>query len=142
MQENKASVGHIVRVTLSPGTPGGPRHESSHKAPMPHHPDPIRPSPESCSGAVLQLLANRHRNVDELSGNDLAKRHTRRGRLARTLPDGTSTFLRRLPSDGACPRVLNIWGWTFGLYKSRHKAPNFALIPQPPGETGRREFCR
>ena len=24
------------------------------------------------------------------------------------------------------------------MYKSRHKAPNFALIPQPPGVPGRR----
>ena len=29
--------------------------------------------------------------------------------LARSFPDGSSTFLRRSPSDGACPRVLKLW---------------------------------
>ena len=123
---------------LSPGTPGPTRHGSSHKAPMPHPLDPTRSSPESCSRAVLQQLADRHRTVDEASGSERARRARRACRLARTLPDGSSTFLRRPPSGGAWPRVLKLWGRAVGFHQSNHKPSNYSLISPPPGETGRR----
>ena len=77
-----SDLSRISEAALSPGTPEAPWHEGTHGAPLPHPPDPMRPSPESCSGAVLQQLANRHRTVDEASGSDRAKRHALRARLA------------------------------------------------------------
>ena len=103
------------KTSLSPGTPRGGLHESSHEASLPHPPNPRHALHESCSGAVLQQLANRHRTVDEASGSERARRARRACRLARTLPDGSSTFLRCPPSGGAWPRVLKPWGWAVGL---------------------------
>ena len=135
---NVMSKTSIIENSLSPGTPEPPRHGSNHKAPLPHPPDPTRPSPESCSRAVLQQRADRRRTVDEASGSERARRARRACRLARTLPDGSSTFLRCPPSGGAWPLVLKPWGWAVGLPQLLERA-YICLITHPhPGVTGRR----